>query len=203
MRYDEYIKYYDKIAARYAEEKFTISLNTYRANKFLSYLKKSAKILDFGCGPGRDMHYFAEKGYEPIGIDFSSKMIEEAKKRAPELEFVRDDFLKRPIKESFFDGVWARSVFVHLPMGSFSAHFRKIHYILKPKGIVYINMPDGPDVTRIVQERWYGENMKNIQTTIREHSLQQLLESENFEVLENSSYQKNKQTWIWVIARKK
>lgn len=202
MRYDEYIKYYDKIAARYAEEKFTIPLHTGRANNFLKHLPKGGKILDFGCGPGRDMQYFAKKGYYPIGIDFSSKMIEEALKRAPDLEFVRDDFLRRSIKKNFFHGVWARSVFVHIPLGAFSKHFRKIHEILKPKGIFYMNIPEGADVTRVVTEMWYGEEIKHIKSQVRIHNLQQMLESQKFKVLEQGSYMKQGSKWIWTLNQK-
>lgn len=45
------------------------------SKNFLKLLPKKAKILDLGCGPGRDAKYFSLEGYEVIGVDFSEKCL--------------------------------------------------------------------------------------------------------------------------------
>lgn len=74
------IKTYNKIAKTYSKLTFS-KINQYHLNKFISMLPKKAKVLDAGCGPGRDVQYFKDYGIDIIGIDAAEKMIEEAKKK--------------------------------------------------------------------------------------------------------------------------
>jgi 8-oxo-dGTP diphosphatase len=57
------------------------------AERFLSMIHPAGKIIDIGCGSGRDAKVFSEKGYQVTGIDFSFKMIEVAKEKAPQADF--------------------------------------------------------------------------------------------------------------------
>ena len=49
-------------------------------DKFLNYLKSDAKILDFGCGAGRDTKYFLEHEYDVDASDGSIEMVKAASK---------------------------------------------------------------------------------------------------------------------------
>ena len=59
---NETIDYYDKNAEAFASGTADIEFSTMQ-DLFLSFLKEGASILDFGCGSGRDMSYFLQKGY--------------------------------------------------------------------------------------------------------------------------------------------
>src|SRR3989344_9680523 len=76
----ETIQTYDKIASIYSEYKFP-KLLQFQLNKFISLLI-GKKILDAGCGSGRDLQYFNEEGLDVTGIDISKGMLRECKRRA-------------------------------------------------------------------------------------------------------------------------
>ena len=202
MTKKELIKYFDLIAYKYAEDKFKQELDPERVDMFLKYLEKGSKILDFGCGPGRDSQYFLKQGYTPIGIDFSSKMIEQAKNRVKGVEFVNDDLLKRRIKAAYFDGFWASSVFGRISLGSYLFYFKRINKILKKGGVIYIDVKKGPEKTEVISEELFGENVKLIDTQVSFENLLQTLQQAEFKVLEHGVYNLNNKNFIWIIAEK-
>lgn len=77
---------YEASASHYAKN--TMDLHPKEeARKFIDRLPTHAKIIDIGCGPGRDAKVFSSFGFEVVGIDFSSKMIELAKQNATDCSF--------------------------------------------------------------------------------------------------------------------
>ena len=85
---------------------------------FLQFVRKG-KVLDLGCGNGRNLVPFLEIGVKGFGVDFSSKMIREAKrfleKHQVKAYLVIADFLHLPFKDSLFDySIFTRSLH-HLP----------------------------------------------------------------------------------------
>ncbi len=84
--------------------------------KFLfDYLNKGSKVLDLGCGNGRFYHWFQEKGVDYVGVDFSSSLIEIAKKKFPEGKFYLGNALELPFKNSEFDALFAIALLHHIP----------------------------------------------------------------------------------------
>ncbi len=72
------------------------------------------KILDIGCGNGRDSIFLAKKGYEVVGIDITPKAIALAKKnglKTKNLKFIVADAEKLPFKDGSFDSVYSAGVF--------------------------------------------------------------------------------------------
>ena len=59
------IEYYDKNAEKFFESTVGVDFKE-EQERFLKYLKRGDKILDFGCGSGRDMKYFLEQGHRPV-----------------------------------------------------------------------------------------------------------------------------------------
>ena len=114
----EAIRVYNKIAKIYSERNYGKILQ-FQLLRFGSLLK-GKKVLDAGCGPGRDVEYLMSEGYEVTGIDLSEGMIEEAKKNVPNGNFVLMDFRKMKFKAKSFDGIW-----------SYLKKFRKPNFSLK------------------------------------------------------------------------
>jgi len=71
---------YDKIVNAYADKSRNYISNKEETDKFLSLLPENALILDAGCGPGNFTHYFKEKKFGYVGIDFSKEMLKFGKK---------------------------------------------------------------------------------------------------------------------------
>ncbi|MBI2598308.1 MAG: class I SAM-dependent methyltransferase, partial [Candidatus Diapherotrites archaeon] len=65
-----------------------------------------AKILDIGCGPGRDAKYFSEQGLDVTGIDLTSNFVKMASKNVPNATFKHMDMRSLDFPEDTFDGIW-------------------------------------------------------------------------------------------------
>lgn len=107
--------------------------------------KPGELILDVGCGTGRDLIELAKTGCRCIGIDFSSKMIEEARKEllknaitTAELESGDATNLRFPDK--MFDKVFASEVLEHIP--NYDRAISEMARVLKPSGYLVITTPN-------------------------------------------------------------
>lgn len=150
-------------------------------NKFLEYLK-GKRILDVGCGPGRDVKYFKKKGYNPIGIDLSEEMIKFAR-RTCDAEFKIMDMRKLEFESSSFDGVWCSASLFHLPRKDFKVVLKEIYRILKPQGILYISMIEGKGTEiRRVKREYHGLPRYFVYYTKKE--LDSILTRTGFKILE-------------------
>lgn len=110
------------------------------AQKFIARLPSSAKIIDIGCGPGRDAKAFSGFGIEVVGIDLSSKMIELARQNAPGCSFHVMDIEGLAFAPESFHGVWANCALLHVPKQNIPSVLDKMRIILKPKGILYLSV---------------------------------------------------------------
>lgn len=108
---------------------------------FLQYLPKKSKILDAGCGPGRDLLAFKEKRYEVLGFDAAENMVKyvQEKLKIPAIQgfFQEMEFLEE------FDGIWASASLVHVPVQSIGMVIEKFRKALKPKGILAFSFKEG------------------------------------------------------------
>ena len=77
---DKTIRYYDRNAEEFAAGTVNADMQELRAG-FLKYLRPGAKILDAGCGSGRDALAFLKAGYEVDAFDGSAQMCRIASER--------------------------------------------------------------------------------------------------------------------------
>lgn len=134
------IEYFNEKAEKCFNDAFTITERT-NQDHFLSYLKPGDRILDFGCGSGRDTAYFREKGLAVDAADGSSEMCRLASEylHAPVacMEFNELD------AENLYDGIWASASIMHLEYEKLKEVFPKMICALKPGGILYVNFKYG------------------------------------------------------------
>ena len=132
------IEAYDKGAEKYAKKWFKfIDILEDHLDFFIKNLN-GKKILDLGCGPGRDSKYFSEKGFEVIGIDLSDKFLKMAAKNAPKAKFMRMDMRKLDFPDNYFDGVWACASIFHIERKYLDKLLNDLRRILKEDGIFYM-----------------------------------------------------------------
>ena len=111
--------------------------------------KKNMKILDAGCGEGRNSHFFVKNGYNIYGIDNDSNAIRMAKMifRSINSEisenFLQSELSLTPFTDNFFDAVICCSV-LHFSRDTihFEEIIQEIGRILKPQGTLLIRMSD-------------------------------------------------------------
>ena len=107
-------------------------------------------ILDFGCGPGRDLKVFVERGHNAVGLEGAERFAAMAQ-GVSGCEVWRQDFLKLELPENYFDGVFANAALFHVPKQELPRVLLELRATLKPGGVLFSSNPRGEN-----QEGWYG-----------------------------------------------
>lgn len=107
-------------------------------------------ILDFGCGPGRDLAYFKSLGHAPVGLDGSARFVAMARAHAG-CEVLHQDFLALALPKNRFDGIFANASLFHVPRTELPRVLVELHDALKPRGVLFASNPRGDDA-----EGWSG-----------------------------------------------
>lgn len=101
-----------------------------------------SSILDFGCGPGRDLAAFRALGHEPIGLEGSSRLAAMAREHSG-CEVWEQDFLALRLPPGRFDGIFANASLFHVPRQELPRVLRELHAALKPDGVLFSSNPRG------------------------------------------------------------
>lgn len=140
LELSETLNYYNQNAAKFTQNTISVDF-TATQNRFLSRLPVTARILDFGCGSGRDTKAFLEQGYQVDAIDGSKELCKLAS-RYTGIE-VRRMFFQELSAVSEYDGIWACSSILHLTREELAEVMRKMSIALKPNGIIYTSFKYG------------------------------------------------------------
>ncbi len=134
------LEYYNLNAKAYIDSTRDVAFMEHQ-ERFLAYLKPGARILDFGCGSGRDSKYFLSKGLRVDAIDGSEKFVQMA-----------SEYAQIPVKQMLFqeldavdiyDGIWACASILHLPKDALLDVFKKMAKALVEDGVVYTSFKYG------------------------------------------------------------
>ena len=187
------IEYYNMHADDFFEGSVDADMSEWR-NRFIKYLPDGGRVLDAGCGSGRDSKAFIMQGFSVVAIDASGEMC----LRASEL-LGQEVWQMRFDEMSFddeFDGVWACASLLHVPISEMADVLKKIKHGLRPEGIFYASFKYGE-----------GETVKDVRsfTNYTLESVCELLKGAGFRVLEcDISYDvrpgREEEKWVNVIA---
>jgi ubiquinone/menaquinone biosynthesis C-methylase UbiE len=192
------VETYNKIAKIYSDYTFNL-ISQYHLNEFISLLPKKGKILDAGCGSGRDVAYLSEDGFDAIGIDISEGLLKEARKRVKG-KFKKMDITEMKFKDEEFDGIWSCATLYHLKKEDVSKILKDFNKILKKKGVLFINVKEG-EGSEVVKKKEYGD----LPRYIVYYSLAEILnlvEEAGFKVINSFTDEGPENNWINVFARK-
>lgn len=197
-------KTYDETAKEFGK-KIPVRKNsvTKIVKRFFPFLKKkggSLDILDIGLGNGQIARKFHDLGCRVTGIEFSEPMAEIAKKTAPDINIICDDFLNHNFGNKKFSGILAVA-FIHLfPEKDCKMVLKKIHHLLEKGGHAFISTTK----SNKSEEGFFGkENFQNQPLRFRKRftkkELWNMLEKADFEILEyNEDKDKEVSDKIWM-----
>ena len=168
---------YDQIVSEFAKRNhFNMADNLVAlAHELIQHVGQNGRLVDVGCGTGRDMAWFESKGITVAGIDLSMGMLVYAR------ENVLGDLVSMNMRnlgfcDAYFDGVWCCASLLHLPKTEAAYALQEMHRILKPGGMLILSIQEGnsenwedgfvPDVKRFFA-RYQADEMRNILSTKR------------------------------------
>lgn len=136
---------YDAGAAAFAQRWFDLRLEE-NFGRFVAHLRPGARILDVGCGMGRDVDQWQELGFDVTGIDRSGGMLAEARRRVS-APFVLADMRSLPFADGSFDALWVCASLLHLPQAQAPAVLEECRRVLG-HGHIFLALKGGQG------ERW-------------------------------------------------
>lgn len=197
MKHNNTLDYYNNYADEFYRSTVTVEF-TEMQDRFLKKLKKDAYILDFGCGSGRDTKCFLEQGYSVEAVDGSAELC----KRASQYTGI-------PVKQMLFeelavadkyDGIWACSSVLHLPIGKLTDVMQKMTTALKKNGIIYTSFKYGT---------FSGERNGRFFNDMTETTFEDLLQGVDGLVVEEQWVssdvrpERSEEKWLNLILRKR
>lgn len=108
------------------------------------------RILDLGCGPGRDLRTFKSLGHQPVGLDGAAHFVEMAR-RWSGCAVLQQDFVALDLPPESFDGVFANASLFHVPSAALPHVLARLQAALKPRGVLFSSNPRGHN-----EEGWNG-----------------------------------------------
>jgi SAM-dependent methyltransferase len=137
---EETLSYYRKNAENFVKGTINADME-FNRKKFLQRLPDHGKILDFGCGSGRDAKVFLNLGYEVEAADGCRELCEMAAEYTG-IVVRQMDFMELDVREKY-DGIWACASVLHLPYEEIKAVMEKMAEALKENGVFYVSFKYG------------------------------------------------------------
>ena len=100
------------------------------------------RILDFGCGPGRDLAALRALGHEAVGLEGSPAFAAMAREHSG-CEVWEQDFLRLKLPSARFDGIFANASLFHVPSKELPRVLGELHAALEPDGVLFTSNPRG------------------------------------------------------------
>jgi len=133
-------RFYEDRAQEYFQRTASADLS-HLYEVFLPHVAPGGRILDVGCGSGRDLRACVQRGFRAMGIDGSTALTEMAR------SFSGAECVTMRIEEMGFDqqfeGVWACASLLHVPRTAIDNALDRIHHALVPGGVLFASVQEG------------------------------------------------------------
>ena len=174
------IKSYDLTANEYAEK--VKDLHPVEEGRyFVSQLKWNKRVLDLGCGSGRDAKVFSEAGCDVIGIDLSMELLNIASKNSPKSIFELGNMVNLQFGDFSFDGIWSCASLLHLPKTSLPICLSECNRVLKTGGIIYAGVKEGIG-EEIKPDLRYGEHVAKFYSYFQKDEMEKFFGDAGFNI---------------------
>lgn len=197
---------YDKIAENWHQDHQKDDWWVEGTNKFISFLKKGDLVLDVGCGGGTKSKYLIQKGLNVIGIDFSGKMIEIAKREAPNGTFIVKDLADIETLDYILEGIFMQAVLLHIPKARAKEAIQKMANKLKKGGYLYVAVkarkPGGAEEEVCIEED-YGHRYERFFSFFSLEEIKNHMRESGLDIVYDTATHSGRANWVQVIAQKK
>ncbi len=137
------LEHYDQRAADFwrGTKDHDVSQNIHELLRHLEG-KPPFRILDLGCGPGRDLKALASLGHIAVGLEGSKRFAAMARQYS-HCEVLEQDLLRLDLPKENCDGVFANAVLFHVPSQELPRVLGQLRSTLKPRGVLFSSNPHG------------------------------------------------------------
>lgn len=189
------LDYYNENAKKYFDNTINIDMSK-QYELFLKYVREKGKILDFGCGSGRDSLYFKNLGYQVFPIDGSKELCTLASEYTG-LDVKCMNFLDLSDVEEY-DGIWACATLLHIDKKDLLKVLINLRNAIKRDGSIYVCFMNG------YNEEEYKEDGRYFNDLTKEsfNSLSSLSSLQIVDYLESEKIEPNKY-WVNYILKRK
>ena len=192
------LDYYNKNSEEYFNSTLNVDMtNTYKP--FLKLVPKDGKILDLGCGSGRDSMNFIKLGYEVTAVDGSKQL---AKKASALLgkEVIASTFEELELKEKFH-GIWACASLLHIKREDLKTVLNNLYNNLDDNGVFYMSFKYGEKEYVDDKNRYFNcFTDESIISFINENTKYNIL---GLYITEDKLGRVNEVKWVNLICNKK
>ncbi len=133
-------------------------------------LEPGGTILDIGCGSGRDLRWFADRGFRPTGFEKSPGLAHLARRHS-ECPVIEGDFNDFDFSGLRFDALVLVGSLVHVARKSLPDVFRSVCRALPPDGVVLVTLKEGTGTSHSRDGRvftlWSKEELERVFTCRR------------------------------------
>lgn len=149
---DSTLAFYETHADEYARRTLDADLADVQ-QRFARHLSPGARVLDLGCGPGRDLRAFSRLGFMPMGVDASPSLVQIARGvsgapvyvgRIEDIDFDQE-----------FDGIWACASLLHVARPALVETLSRIRRALRPSGTFFASVQEGAGESRAPDGRCF------------------------------------------------
>ena len=146
---------YEQIAADYtARHPNVMEWHQQSLGEFAAALAAPARVLEVGCGPGRDAALLREAGYAVVALDQSWAMLQIASASGAPL--LQGDSRALPVVANSVDGVWANASLLHLSRTQLVIALLEIRRVLRSDGVFYCSLKRGDGEGEQADGRWFA-----------------------------------------------
>jgi ubiquinone/menaquinone biosynthesis C-methylase UbiE len=196
------IETYDKIASGYSMGHFAHfwieELDFYKS------IISGKKVIDLGCGAGRDAAIFVENGFDYTGIDASEGMLKVARERVSKGKFQQMDFDKTTFRDGEFDGFWAAASFLHIPKKDVIGVLQEAKRITKNGGVGFISIREKNGIDEgMIDENKHG-GISRYFSFYTQDEFKNLIEKNGFSVIKMSTHTEDderKTNWLCYFVK--
>jgi ubiquinone/menaquinone biosynthesis C-methylase UbiE len=190
---------YDEISSEFALRNAEMPVEVVgAAERFTRLMGSRTRVLDVGCGPGRDLLWMKSHDKMAIGVDLSLGMLRQAKAR--ELcDLAQMNMLYLALRDNSFDGIWCSASLLHLPKHLAPLALVEFHRVLVPKGALFLAVQEGMS-EGLEQNPYSSAPLERFFARYQMTELEEILQPSGFQIIERARHLSGSKCWLHLLA---